>query len=58
MRVPADADIVIEGYIDPSEEMILEGRLEIILVIIHWQIIILSFILPVLHKKMLSILQQ
>ncbi len=25
MQVPADADIVIEGYIDPSEEMILEG---------------------------------
>ena len=25
MQVPADADIVIEGYIDPNEEMILEG---------------------------------
>ncbi|MBA3647910.1 MAG: menaquinone biosynthesis decarboxylase [Chitinophagales bacterium] len=25
MEVPADADIVIEGYIDPSEENILEG---------------------------------
>lgn len=25
MEVPADADIIIEGYIDPSEEFILEG---------------------------------
>jgi 4-hydroxy-3-polyprenylbenzoate decarboxylase len=25
VQVPADADIIIEGYIDPSEEMILEG---------------------------------
>ncbi len=25
LEVPADADIVIEGYVDPSEELILEG---------------------------------
>jgi len=25
IEVPSDADIVIEGYIDPSEELVLEG---------------------------------
>lgn len=25
LRVPADCDIVIEGYVDPSEEKVIEG---------------------------------
>ncbi len=40
LEVPTDVDFVIEGYVDPEEELILEGPLEIIPDFIHSQITI------------------
>jgi hypothetical protein len=44
VEVPADADFIIEGYVDPNDEMIWEGHLVIIQVTIHCLIGIHVFI--------------
>ena len=47
LYVPSDADIVIEGYVDPAEELVWEGHLAIIQDFIPWPTGIQNFMLPV-----------
>jgi UbiD family decarboxylase len=51
VEVPADADFVIEGYIDPNDEMIWEGPFGDHTGIIHCRTGIRAFTLPPLPQK-------